>query len=288
VDKKGLSIFIVVLAGLCLAVQALYTFPGILGTFGLRAPGFPFTLPLLWVPALAAFLAAGLTGDTVNPRLRVWPLPWKPVLAAVVVIPLVFAAIGAVEVLTGYATLDLGAPTLLASMPLESGALQWGAGQRLAFVCLGLVLTLVLGPTLFALLWLGGEIGWRDYLLPKLLPLGRVPAYLVSGLAWGMWMAWLGFLPQESAASWPVASYALWGIVIGTILNEIWRRGRRVGLAAVALGVYFSQAAGIWSYILPWKADSPLLGETGFLSIGAWAVVAAALFFWPYRESSGD
>jgi hypothetical protein len=85
-----------------------------------------------------------------------------------------------------------------------------------------------------------------------------------------------------------VASYALWGIVIGTILNEIWRRGRRVGLAAVALGVYFSQAAGIWSYILPWKADSPLLGETGFLSIGAWAVVAAALFFWPYRESSGD
>ena len=39
--------------------------------------------------------------------------------------------------------------------------------------------------TLFAL---GEELGWRGYLLPKLLPLGEIPAMLISGIIWGSGM----------------------------------------------------------------------------------------------------
>lgn len=36
---------------------------------------------------------------------------------------------------------------------------------------------------------LGEELGWRGWLLPKPLPLGTLPALLVSGVIWGLWHA---------------------------------------------------------------------------------------------------
>ena len=33
------------------------------------------------------------------------------------------------------------------------------------------------------------ELGWRGYLLPKLMPLGEKKALLISGLIWGLWHA---------------------------------------------------------------------------------------------------
>ncbi len=34
---------------------------------------------------------------------------------------------------------------------------------------------------------LGEELGWRGWLLPKLMPLGAIPAILTSGVIWGLW-----------------------------------------------------------------------------------------------------
>jgi len=41
---------------------------------------------------------------------------------------------------------------------------------------------------------LGEELGWRGYLLPRLLPLGRNPALLATGLVWAAWHLPLIFL----------------------------------------------------------------------------------------------
>ena len=43
---------------------------------------------------------------------------------------------------------------------------------------------LFVGSTLFAF---AEEFGWRGFLLPKLLPLGIVPALLISGVCWFAW-----------------------------------------------------------------------------------------------------
>jgi len=52
-----------------------------------------------------------------------------------------------------------------------------------------IVVALLLGPLVNLVFTLGEEIGWRGFLLPRLLPLGRWPAILVSGAIWGFWHA---------------------------------------------------------------------------------------------------
>ena len=52
-----------------------------------------------------------------------------------------------------------------------------------------IVAALTVAPLFNTLFALGEELGWRGYLLPKLLPLGQIPAMLISGVIWGIWHA---------------------------------------------------------------------------------------------------
>jgi membrane protease YdiL (CAAX protease family) len=54
------------------------------------------------------------------------------------------------------------------------------------FILAGLLLSFVLVP-LVPVYALGEEIGWRDFLVPRLLPLGQIPTYLISGAIWAAW-----------------------------------------------------------------------------------------------------
>lgn len=49
--------------------------------------------------------------------------------------------------------------------------------------------TMTLAPLFNTIFALGEELGWRGYLLPKLLPLGQGPAMIISGMIWGIWHA---------------------------------------------------------------------------------------------------
>lgn len=51
------------------------------------------------------------------------------------------------------------------------------------------LLALTLAPFLNMLFTMGEELGWRGFLLPRLLPLGQWKAVLWSGLIWGLWHA---------------------------------------------------------------------------------------------------
>ncbi len=50
----------------------------------------------------------------------------------------------------------------------------------------GLLASFIVVP-LVPVLAVGEEIGWRDYLVPRLLPLGQVAAFLISGVIWAAW-----------------------------------------------------------------------------------------------------
>jgi membrane protease YdiL (CAAX protease family) len=69
---------------------------------------------------------------------------------------------------------SLGIATL--NVPAEAGSL-------FGFILNGMIDGLVFG-TIFAL---GEEVGWRGYLLPRLLSLGPTRAILLSGLVHGIW-----------------------------------------------------------------------------------------------------
>jgi len=65
------------------------------------------------------------------------------------------------------------------------GRPHWAAlGETIA---MGGVVSLLLNLIIDTILSLGEEIGWRGYLLPHLLPLGRTRALLLSGFVHGLW-----------------------------------------------------------------------------------------------------
>ena len=64
------------------------------------------------------------------------------------------------------------------------GALDMIAIEQL----IGLQLLMMLvAPIINFIFCLGEELGWRGYLLPKLMPLGQWKAVLLSGVIWGLW-----------------------------------------------------------------------------------------------------
>jgi membrane protease YdiL (CAAX protease family) len=59
----------------------------------------------------------------------------------------------------------------------------------MALLALLQLLNLPIGIAITAIAATGEEIGWRGWLLPRLLPLGRCWALSVSGAIWGLWHA---------------------------------------------------------------------------------------------------
>jgi membrane protease YdiL (CAAX protease family) len=105
---------------------------------------------------------------------------------------------------------------------LVTYGVAWGTGMgRLDQAVLGSVIMLdgpesimqtifiiLRGLILSTILALGEEIGWRGYLLPHLLPLGRARALLLSGLLHGIWHLPIMFLTpfyHSSGDRWTVA-----------------------------------------------------------------------------------
>ncbi|WP_238589147.1 CPBP family intramembrane glutamic endopeptidase [Pseudonocardia sp. HH130629-09] len=97
---------------------------------------------------------------------------------------------------------------------------------------------------------LGEEIGWRGWLLPKLMPLGPVPAILVSGVIRGIWHApvlLLGYNYPDAPGWLAVASMSVMCVLVGAVLG--WLRLRSGSVWPAALGhSAFNATAG--SYLM--------------------------------------
>jgi membrane protease YdiL (CAAX protease family) len=102
--------------------------------------------------------------------------------------------------------------------------------------------TILRGLLISMLLALGEEIGWRGYLLPHLLPLGRTRALLLSGLLHGIWHLPLIFLTPFYHASgdrWTVTiSFLLTLTVAGVFYGYLRLTSQSVWPAALAHGAF--------------------------------------------------
>ncbi|MCX6907076.1 MAG: type II CAAX endopeptidase family protein [Verrucomicrobia bacterium] len=158
----------------------------------------PMTIVLLqammFVPGAATLLLAfWLRPETEKVRLmglglgskgwwRYWLFGWLVVPCFAMAAPFVSAAFGLCTLdlreFSGFQKLlqSSGGGAALNIMPVQALVARQMVG--------GLFVSVLSAP--FAL---GEEIGWRGYLLPKLLPLGQWPALLLSGALWGLWHA---------------------------------------------------------------------------------------------------
>lgn len=281
-DRKGILSFLGITFGVTYAVE-----------FGLIASGVRFNqitastlyAPLvialvMWVPAAAALITAKfITGEGyAGLGLRFGPV--KPYLLWMLVYtPLIFAAIYGLTWLTGIAQPDWTLQAFITQTVEAAG----GEADLSTMPPPPVVLTaLFFGTTLAAPLingvfGFGEELGWRGYLLPKLLPLGKPRAYLLLGVIWALWhlpLILVGYNYPGYPALGIVWFMALLTLV-GVVFSELRLRYRSSLLAGWLHGLFNSQR-GFWA--VPFPVVNPLLGGfTGLAGIVVWGAAAAII-----------
>ena len=270
IDRKGIISFLIITFGVT------YTIEGALILTGFRLTGISplygqlIIAGVMWVPATATVITIKLItheGFAIT-NFRIGAL--KPYLTSALVVPACFITTYTLTWLLG-----LGQPdwqladfrTLLASTGTETSTMPSSA-LILPAVFLS---SLFLGPTINGIFGFGEEFGWRGYLLPKLMPLGKLKAYIIVGVIWGLWHAPL------IVVGFNYPGYPLLGIVgmvvmttaIGIYINELTLQNRSSILAGWIHGAFNGQAYGIWRILFP--NVNPLIGGfTGVIGVIVW------------------
>jgi membrane protease YdiL (CAAX protease family) len=128
---------------------------------------------------------------------------------------------------------------------------------------------------------LGEELGWRGYLLPRLLDLGRRRALVVTGLVWAVWHLPLIFLTPLYHADgnrWLVVPLFVATIVAGSFVFgylRLWTGS--VWPAAIAHSAHngaWGTLAAFTTTASPVLVDEYLVGDNGVLILLGTALVA--------------
>ncbi len=276
VDRRGILSFLAITFGITYLVE------GLLIASGFRIGGRPAiygqlaVAGVMWAPALATVLTIKFVTREGFAVTNVRFGSWRPYLETALVIPAVFAVIYGLTWLLGLGRPDwnliqfraqmesLGAD--LSSMPPSSQVLP-----------LMLLATMLFTPFINGLLGFGEELGWRGYLLPKLMPLGKARAYVLVGVIWGLWHAPL-ILVGFNYPGHPLLG-VLWmsGLTttLGVYINELSLRYRSSILAGWMHGIFNSQAYGIWRLLFPgvnalWGGVTGVVGILVWLVLGIW------------------
>ena len=231
-------------------------------------------------PALASFLVCRFVDHT--PWLRrvglAPPVSLRPIVTlsftAFAVVTAATVAATALGGLLGLVHLDLiglsGVAQLEATLPSTGRPLP----SPVTLLLVSVVGTVIASFSANALAGLGEEIGWRGYLLPALLPLGRVRALVAVGVVWALWHAPIVLLGYDyDDAGRVTALLALTGfcILFGTVLAWLRVRSDSVVPAAVGHGTFNG-----------WIRLSPLLVAAGqpvaYLTASPMGVVGYAVF----------
>lgn len=157
---------------------------------------------------------------------------------------------------------------------------------------LNLVISLIV-TTLFAA---AEEIGWRGYLLPHLLPLGRMQAMLISGLLHGLWHLPLMLLTPFYHAGGNrllVTTLFLLTLTVAGVLygylrltsGSIWP----AALAHGALNTFWYQFSAVTVAVSYPLLLEYLAGESGLLSLlGATLLAGWLLYRWQRQPGLGQ
>jgi len=276
-DRKGILSFLAITFAVTYAIEGAFIAGGFRIT---RLPplyGQLVIMAVMGVPALATVLTIRFVtreGFAIaNLRLG----PWKPYLASGLLVPLCYILIYALTWLLGLGQPDWKLTQFLAMIRSAPGA------HPVSVPSPGLVLPVLFLTTLIFSLFMNGlfgfgeELGWRGYLLPKLMVLGKPKAYLLVGGGWGLWhlpLVLVGFTYPGQPVLGSLAFIAL-TICLGVYLNELVFRHRSSILAGWVHGVFNSQKLGVWAVLFPVR--NPLLGGFAglvgilvWLSLGLW------------------
>lgn len=273
---------LVVFLAIAFVVPWLLALPLWLGE-GLQSPLFGLVaITMMFVPTIAAVVVVFFVEKPRRKAAALGLVPIRPVgrfigyVALGLVLPIVFS-VGALVVGSALGVFPADFVEFGAFRQLNEQQLaQFGidelpmpievmvVAQFINVVFAGLVLNLI--PAL------GEEIGWRGWLLPRLLRFGPWGAILISGVIWGLWHAPLVLLGYNypDAPGWlAVAAMTGMCIIVGGVFGWLRLRGGSVWPAAVGHST-FNAAAGLYLVFLAADGDvdftqATVLGWTGWI-----------------------
>lgn len=234
----------------------------------------------MWSPGIAALVVTRFVEkQPLIPTLRLNSLGPKRFYLAAWFLPalITFATIG-VSVLLGTATFDPAFTFVRASLAQAPAGTTLPPVEILVLAQTAFALTLA--PFINLLFAFGEELGWRGFLLPRLMPLGQWKAILLSGLIWGAW-----HIPATLFHGHNFPQHPYLGILLllagfpllGAIFAWLTLKTRSPWAAALAHGA-FNAIAGVAFFFLQPGFDTALagspLGVAGWIPMG---LIVAAL-----------
>jgi membrane protease YdiL (CAAX protease family) len=141
----------------------------------------------MWGPGLAAILTTWFVEKNPFSSLRLNTLGAKRLYLWAWILPVALVILtGVFTALFGIAEFDRDFTMIREALKAAPGGEVIPAGM---VVAIQVATAFTVAPVINMLCTAGEELGWRGYLLPKLLPLGQWQAILVSGVVWGVWHA---------------------------------------------------------------------------------------------------
>lgn len=190
----------------------------------------------MWGPGIAAIITTLLIAKVPFNSLRLNTLGPKRFYLWAWFLPVVLTLLsGLFTVLFGIAKLDLNFTMIRTAMEAAAG----GNEVPVEVIVLSqTLLALTLAPFLNMLFTMGEELGWRGFLLPRLMPLGQWKAALWSGVIWGVWHAPV-IVQGHNYPGYPVLGVfmmIIFCILLGTIITWLYINTKSPWVAALAHG----------------------------------------------------
>ena len=190
----------------------------------------------MWGPGIAAIITTLFIAKVPFSSLRLNTLGPKRFYLWAWFLPVVLTLLsGLFTVLFGIAKLDLNFTMIRTAMEAATG------GNEIPVEVIVLsqtLLALTLAPFLNMLFTMGEELGWRGFLLPRLMPLGQWKAALWSGVIWGVWHAPV-IVQGHNYPGYPVLGVfmmIIFCILLGTIITWLYINTKSPWVAALAHG----------------------------------------------------
>jgi len=277
VDRRGIFSFLAITFIVTYAIEGALILGGFRIVPGAASLGQYVIMAVMWVPGLAAVLTVKLVTREGFHGMGLRFGSWRPYATAAMIIPACYLIIYLLTQLLGLGQADWKCTYFLAQFAKQSTSGMLSMPSPFLVWPAIFFTTLVVAPFLNGLFGFGEELGWRGYLLPKLIPLGKPRAYALLGLIWGLWhlpLVLVGFTYPGHPLLGALMFIGLTS-TFGIYLNELTLRHRSSVLAGWAHGVFNSQKLGAWALLFP--GVNPLLGGyAGLLGIGIW--IALGLF----------
>ena len=281
----SLAVFLTIAFGL----SWLIALPLWLGD-GLASPLFPLiAVAMMLTPAIAALVVVFFVErpERKAAALGLWPLgrPGRFILylalGLIVPVVLILVALPVGALLGVYPADFVGLSGFRAILDAQTGGMELPV--PIGVLVAAQFVNVLIGAVVNLLPALGEELGWRGWLLPRLLRFGVVPAILLSGVIWGLWHAPLILLGYNYGDVGWLGVVMMIGMctVIGAIFGWLRIRSNSVWPAALAHGA-FNAAAG-FSFVFAAAGETvdtvqaTILGWSGWIVPAVLVVVLVAL-----------